>query len=251
MTRKFAFGFSALALILAAPALTGLAPTSSAQEARMTHTAHIQPETTLSVDGTGEIALAPDMATLSGGVVTEAASAEEALSQNRTRMNGLMKALKDAGVQSRDIQTSNFSISPTYKYPENRERQLTGYTVSNSVTVRVNDLDGLGPLLDTMVAQGGNSFSGLSFGLKDASAAERRARKAAVADALEKAEDYAEAAGYSVARIVTISETGSRNPGPQMMMAARSRDSMESTPISGGEVTQRATVSVVFELSRN
>ncbi len=219
------------------------------------HPNSIQPETTLSITASGEVMREPDIAFISSGVTTEAETAGEAMETNRARMNGVMGALKKAGIAERDIQTSNFSLQPRYeyeKYDQGNRRKLVGYQVSNQVTAKVTQLSRIGQTLDALVDAGGNTFSGLRFGLEDDSQARNEARRRAMLEAASRAELYASAAGYRVARIVTINEYEQQSgPTPQLMMA-RSSGMAESapTPISGGEVGYSVQVNVTFELEK-
>ena len=147
------------------------------------------------------------------------------------------------------MQTSNLSLQPRYDY-SNRDGsppEVVGYTASNQVTVKVRNLDNLGQTLDAIVEDGGNTISGLSFGLEDEATARDEARRDAIEIATARAELYADAAGYTVARIVTISESSSDMGGPQPMMAMRA-ESDSATQVSGGEVGYSVTVNVTFEL---
>ena len=113
-------------------------------------------------------------------------------------------------------------------------------------------MENVGAVIDAMVAEGGNNFSGVSFAVEDPTELQNEARRKAMKEAIARADLYAEAAGYRVARIVTISENGSYNPQPRPMMAARSMAMDESAPtqISGGELTYSASVNVVFEFQK-
>lgn len=236
---------TSLAQTSAAPSTTGHSMGHS-----MNHNS-IQPETTLTVSASGDVARAPDMATITLGVQTEADSASAAMPQNASKMDGVYAALAAAGIAERDMQTSNLSLQPRYDY-SNRDGsppQVVGYTASNQVTVKVRNLDNLGQTLDAIVADGGNTISGLSFGLQDPSEARDEARRNAMTKAMERANLYAEAAGYTVARIVTIDEASSDRGGPVPMMAMRA-ESDNSTQISGGEVGYEVTVNVTFELAK-
>lgn len=211
----------------------------------------IQPETTISISASAEVFAEPDTAILTGGVISEAPTAREALQKNADDMAGVYNALKAAGLPEKNIQTSNFSLQPRYTYPENAEVILSGYTVSNQVSAKVKDLDAVGKLIDAMVSQGGNSFSGVSFSVEDPSELVNEARRKAMKEAMARAELYAQISGYQIARIVTISENSqySPQPRPQMMMREAAMD-MASTKISGGELTYSADVNVVFELRK-
>lgn len=206
-------------------------------------------DATLSVTGSGTAAGTPDMATVSVGTVTEAATAGEALSENSTQVQAVIDAVKQAGVEARDIQTSGFSVSPRYTQPGNNSNEapkIDGYRVSNGVTVRVRKLDTLGDLLDTLVKAGANDVSGIQFAISDTDKLEDTARTAAVADAKHKAELYAEAAGVKLGRVLTIAEGGSQDPRPMPMM--RMEASAVSVPVQAGEQTLSAQVRMVYEI---
>ena len=246
---------AALALLTVPTACVQLA---SAQEPTMTMGNHnsIQPETTIAITATGEVMRAPDIAHISTGVQTEAETASEAMAMNREAMNGVFEALREAGIQERHIQTSNFSLGPRYEYVDagdgrNNKRILVGYTASNQVTAKVTDLATIGATLDALVEAGGNTFNGISFGLEDDTEARDEARKQAMETAMARAELCAETAGYEVARIVTINEYEQQG-GPQPMMARRDMAMAESapTPISGGEVGYSVQLNVTFELTK-
>ncbi|MEL6753979.1 MAG: SIMPL domain-containing protein [Pseudomonadota bacterium] len=256
-TLRLAAPAAALVILAVPAACAQAAPMRIAQEdARdMAHPNSIQPETTLSITATGEVMAEPDIAYVSTGVQSEAKTAEQAMADNRAAMNGVFEALRAAGLTDRDIQTSNFSLNPVYDYIEREdgrgnERVLRGYMVSNQVTAKVSDLDNLGRTLDAVVSEGGNTFNGIRFALEHDTEVRDEARRSAMEQAIARAELYASAAGYEVARIVSITEyEHSSGPQPMMEMAmARTTDS--ATPVSGGEVGYSSQVNVLFELSR-
>lgn len=225
--------------------------TPNADPIETTHPNSIQPETTLSISAEGSVNREPDIAFLNAGVQTQGKTAQEAMTANRTAMNGVFEALAAANVDQRDMQTSNFSLQPQYDYSnrENGQPRLTGYQASNQLTVKVRDLDTLGDTMDALVSAGGNTFNGLNFALEDDRAAKNAARDIAMKEAIARAELYAAASGYELARVVTISESGGMRPQPMAMMAeARNMD--RSTPIASGEVGYSVTVNVVFELRK-
>lgn len=214
------------------------------------HPNSIQPETTVTISADGKVMRAPDIAIISAGVQSEAKTASEAMAANSTAMNGVFGALENANIAKKDMQTSNFSLQPRYDYSNRADgapARLVGYTASNQLSVKVRDLDSLGETLDALVAAGGNTFSGLQFGLNDDRSAKDEARRIAMQTAIARAELYAQAAGYSVARVVTISESGGYSPQPMARMSARA-EMDNATPIASGEVGYTMTVNVVFEL---
>ena len=205
----------------------------------------------ITLSATGEIRAAPDMATVSAGVVSEGRTAADALNANSTRMTGVFAALRRAGIAERDMQTSNLQINPVYStssnYTSNDERRITGYRATNTVTARVTDLDGLGATIDALVSAGANQIQGVNFGLEDQDDAMRQARLNAVAELRELADLYAQALGVELSAIIEFSEAGGYRPQPMMMMArAESMDS--STPIAAGEVGVSVTVNATFAI---
>ncbi|MEM6652994.1 MAG: SIMPL domain-containing protein [Pseudomonadota bacterium] len=224
--------------------------TPNAEPLASTHPNSIQPETTLTLSAEGAVKRAPDIAFMNAGVETQGETAQAAMQANAEAMNGVFEALAAANIDRSDMQTSNFSVQPQYDYSNRSSGQgprLTGYRASNQVTVKVRDLDSLGETMDALVGAGGNTFSGLTFALEDDRAAMDAARELAMKSAIARAELYAAASGYELARVVTLSEAGGLQPGPQpMMMEARS--AAASTPIATGEVNYSVTVNVTFEL---
>lgn len=250
---------AALALALAAGSTAILAAPAAAQPAMPVTTDAAFRATTLTLSSYGETRTAPDQATISMGVTTEGNTAAEALAANRTRMNAVVAAIRAQGVPERDIQTSGLNLSPRYTYPGMRDGQergpprITGYQVSNQVTVLVRDLARLGPAVDAVVRSGANQIHGINFGLRNADAAADEARRTAVRNLQRKAELYAQAAGLRIARLVTLSEGAAYGPPPPpmpMMMAREVTTSAASTPVQAGEVGLRVDVTGVYELTR-
>ena len=123
-------------------------------------------------------------------------------------MEKIMGVLKENAIASRDVQTSGFNVNPQYKRDKQGRRQLeiVGYRVTNQLRVYVRNLADLGRVLDALVRAGSNQVSGISFGIDDPTGVLNQARKRAVADALRRAQLYAQAAGVRAGRVMTISE---------------------------------------------
>lgn len=204
--------------------------------------------TLLSVSATGEARRVPDVATVSAGVVTQAADANSALRANVAQMNRLMEAVRQAGIADRDIQTSDLGVSPQYHRADGQAREISGYEARNTVNLTVRDITGLGGVIDALVAAGANQVYGPTFQVGAPDEARDEARRAALEAARTRAELYAEALGLRVRRIVSISEGGGFMPRP--VMAMRAMDAMESSPVSPGESTLSVNLDVVFELGR-
>jgi uncharacterized protein YggE len=226
-----------------------------AQNANAGSANSIQPETTITINAEAAVTRAPDIAYITAGVQNEAKSAKEAMASNARDMNGVFKALKAAGIADKDMQTANFSVNPRYDYVQDKtgsgRQVLGGYVASNQVTAKVRKLDTLGTTLDSLVSAGGNTLNGVNFALDDDATARDEARRMAMQSALKRAELYASAAGYKVARIVTINESSqSSQPQPMVMMMRAKMADAEPTPIASGEVGFTANLSVVFELKK-
>jgi len=203
----------------------------------------------ITVSGTGNSYQAPDIATVSTGVVTQGSTAREALSANSKKMNATINALVAAGVQRRHIQTSQLSLNPQYtKYSSNNSgRRINGYEARNTVTARSEDIDSVGDMIDALVDAGANNINGINFGIKDSAAAKSEARREAVKNARSKAEEMAAAAGVSLGRVLQMSES-SYQGGPQPMMRAMSMEADMGTPIAGGEQTLSVTVNITYAI---
>lgn len=204
----------------------------------------------LFVNGTGQVDVAPDMATITLGVVTEAPAADEAMAANSRALAEVVQRLSQAGIAARDIQTSSFSVSPQWTQPEDRERApaIVGYRVQNMVTARVRDLERLGSILDSVVQGGANQLAGLSLGLADPQEAMDEARRRAVADAIRRAQILAEASGVKLGPIVSISEAGAGMPQPMFKAEAAFAGRAMDVPIAAGDLTVEATVSMAWQI---
>lgn len=207
--------------------------------------------TTFSLSASGESSVAPDMATISLGVQTDAPTAAEALKANSVRMNQVMAALRKAGIAERDIQTSGLNVNPQYIYEQNQPPKLNGYQVSNQVTVTVRDLARLGQAVDATVTAGANTVGGVTFGLQNPQVAEDAARLDAVKALQAKADLYARATGYKIVRLINLGEGGGYTPAPPMpVFAMAKREMADSTPVASGELKVRIDVSATYEVAR-
>lgn len=205
--------------------------------------------TKLEVSASGDVSRVPDVAIISAGVVTRAATASQALQQNSARMDRVLAALKSAGVADRDVQTSSINLSPEYRYQENQAPQLVGYTASNQVTIRFRDIRNSGRILDALVAQGANQINGPSMTIDNPDEALDEARAKAVAKGIARAQLYAAALGKRVARVLSVSESGGYSPPtPMPYAAAVGRAESADTKIVPGEQKLEVSVSMTFEL---
>ena len=206
-------------------------------------------ERRIAVTGEGRIEAVPDMASVTLGVTNEAEEAGDAMQATSDAVRRILDRLTEMGLESRDVQTSRFALSPVWSRrteSDSDRPRITGFTASNMVMVRVRDLDRLGALLDAVVSDGANDFNGLSFGVQESDALQDEALAAAVADATKKARLLTDAAGVTLGPVVSITEQGSGATRPMMMEKAAARDS--GAPVAAGEVTLSASVSMVFAI---
>jgi hypothetical protein len=211
--------------------------------------AQTAPQRVITVVGSGEVRGVPDQAQLSTGVVTQAPTAAAALAANTRAMTSVFDTLKRAGIAEKNIQTSNFSVSPQYGTPKaGGPMHIVGYQVSNTVTVMVDGLDKVGPALDALVAAGSNQIDGPNFSIADPQPLLAKAREAAVHDATARAQSLASAAGVTLGPIVSISEGGGYAPpqplGRMMSMAGNAGP----PPVASGEESVSASVSITWEI---
>ena len=201
---------------------------------------------TLTVTGAATVTAAPDQATLSLGVTTTGATAAEAMAANNDAASAVIARLIAAKVADRDMQTTGLSLNPNWVMNASGTAQdIQGYIASSSLTVRIADLDMAGPVLDAAIADGANTLNGLSFGLADPRPVEDEARKAAVADALARAQVLAMAAGETLGPIVSITEGGG---GQQTMPMLYKAAADSGVPLAAGEVGVSAEVTIVWQL---
>jgi len=236
--------------LLLATLLVGAAILPSAAAAQQATITQTVTGTRLDVNASGEVTRVPDLAIISAGVVTKATTAGSALQQAATRMQRVRAALKAAGVEDRDIQTSNISLNPEYRYVNNQPPQLTGYSASNTVTVRFRDIANSGKILDALVKEGANQLNGPTLTIDKPEAALDEARGRAIAVGRARAELYARSIGMRVVRVVALSESGSSYPvpPPMPMMERAMVGQAADSKIDPGEQKLQVNLAMTFEL---
>ncbi|MBM1220848.1 SIMPL domain-containing protein [Ponticoccus sp. SC2-23] len=209
-------------------------------------------ERRITVVGEGGVSAAPDMAMIQIGVSEEAPTAAEALRAMSAAGESILARLTEAGVESRDIQTSGLTLRPRYQSRVDREApEITGFVAETRFGVSVRDLAGLGTILDSVVTEGGaNTLQSVEFTLSDLRPMRDAARRDAVADGRAKAELFAEAAGVTLGALLTLNEdSGGFVPAPMMEM--RMMDAASgSVPVAEGEVTIEVRVTMVYAIAQ-
>ena len=204
---------------------------------------------TLTVTGSADSILTPDIAYIYIGVHTENADAKAAISTNNTDSQKVINALKAAGIADKDLRTTNFSVYPNQQFGPNGESKGTTYVVDNTVYVTVRDLTKMGDVLDAAAAAGANSISGIQFDVADKNTALSEARKNAIANARQLAQETAQAAGVNLGPIQSINYSSSSQPIP--MFAAKggaALNAASSVPVNPGQLTLSVEVTIVYEI---
>jgi len=231
-------------ILVAATLLSGCAGSVVAPTADQPHT--------MSVNGSAQVMLSPDIAYISMGVHTEAPEASEAVASNNSLSKAVMDALATQGIDAKDIRTTNFNIYPMDQYnPNTGEKIGTVFSVDNTVYVTMRDLTKIGAILDAAIAAGANSVYGISFDVENKEPALAEARAKAVENARTQAEQLAQAAGVTLGEISSISYYNYA-PSPVYYdskgVGGAEYPSAASVPISGGQLTITVDVNVSYEI---
>jgi uncharacterized protein YggE len=204
------------------------------------------PPAAISVTGEATVSVAPDQAQIDGGVTSEAKTAREASDANNSAMGKVLLALKGAGLDEKDYQTSRLSLQP--QSTPNRTGgapAIVSYRASNRVTIRLRDVTKVAGVIDTLVGAGANEIGGINFVVSQASKLLDEAREQAISDARRKAAIYAKAAGVELGAPLSISEEGNAPPMPYRKMSA---GVAASAPVAPGEEMLSVTVNVSWAI---
>jgi len=207
--------------------------------------AQTAPPPAISVTGEANVSVPPDLALVDGGVTSEAKTAREASDANNNAMGKVLLALKTAGIDQKDVQTSRLSLLPQSAPNRTGPSAIVGYRASNRVTIRVRDVSKVAGVIDTLVGAGANEIGGINFTVTQASKHLDEAREKAIADARRKAEIYAKAAGVTLGEPISISEEGAPVPLYRGKVAA---PMAAGAPVAQGEETLSVTVSVSWAI---
>jgi len=206
---------------------------------------------TITISGEGFVNAKPDLAIVMVGVVTQGATAAEALAENSKHMNALFSLIQGLGIDAKDVQTSNLQVQPRFAPADpskpGSDNVIAGYDATNEVTVRLRDLAKLGDALDRFISvAGANNLRGLSFDFSNPDPLVDQARKNAVADATRKAKLYAGAAGVTLGAVQSISESESYRPLDKVGGFARAMAA--PVPVAAGESRLSAEVTITYAL---
>lgn len=235
---KLAFALS-LAAIIALVGCASFAPASVVNPPA--------PSRTIAVTGEGTASAKPDTARATIGVETVAKTAADATAQNTDKMNGVVSKLKSLGVQDKDIQTSNYSVTPERNTSRGPSTDILDYRVSNTVTVTIRDLTQVGAILDQATQAGANNVYGISFSISDPTKVRGDARAKAMADAQARADDLAKLGGVTRGDPISISETTS-SPPINFASAPAALAVNSEVPVEAGSLNVSVRVQVTYAI---
>jgi uncharacterized protein YggE len=204
---------------------------------------------TITVSGTGRVSATPDEATINIGVQITAKTLEEATTQANDAMARVLAAIKAQGVDSKEIQTSIYSVNPLTTYREGQPPVVTGYQVMNVVTVKVKNMDNVGKVLDAGMGAGANYLGGVFFGVADPTKYQNDARTAAVQDATRVAQALATVAGVKLGNVISVSESAVNVPQPIPQGRVFAADAAAPGPVEGGSLEISTNVVMQFEMT--
>ncbi len=208
----------------------------------------------ISVTGTGKVTVVPDVGEISMAAQVTRPSVQQARDDAAKAMDAIRAAIRAQGVEEKDVATSGFTIQPRYDVrPNGGTPQISGYQVSNQITVKVRKIEALSKVLDAAVGAGGNDVRGNSvqFTVDDPEKSAGAAREAAVANARTHAEALAKAAGVKLGKARSVAEAGTSMPVPRAVAASAPSlggAANTSTPVSPGQTEVSATVSVALDI---
>jgi hypothetical protein len=207
---------------------------------------------TVTVTGEGKVTAVPDIATVNLSVVSESKTVAAVTKDNTVKMNGVIASMKELGIDAKDMVTSGYNLNPKYDYSPNGNAKIIGYTLNQTLTLKIRDLNKVDQVLDKGTTLGTNQVYGLAFALDDDSKVKSDARDKAFADARSKAEVMAKAAGVKLGKVITFSEN---TPGyyPQPMYYAKTMmaegAAVDSAPnVQTGSQEYNVSVQMTFEI---
>lgn len=213
----------------------------------LAETVAVAENATITVTGSASVTLKADYARISVGVSSKAATVEQAANENNAAIFAVIEALKEAGVAEEDIATSNYSVYAEYDYASFGGQKLTGYNVTNQLTVIIRDMEHIGATLDKATAAGANNIYNIEFLSTKADEAQDEATVYAVQDAMRRAKLLAGAAGLELGGIKSISDTVA-SYGIVTRSYASKLDAAAGNSILPDDTSVSASVTIVFEL---
>lgn len=212
----------------------------------------VQDRDVFTVTGEGKATSTPDLAKVDVGVYSDGTTVGAVQQTNTQKMNAVIAAVKALGVKDADVQTSNYRLDPKIDWEDNH-RNVIGYTLTQTLNIKVRNLDTVGQVIEKATASGANEIYGIQFTIDDPTTLQEAARLKAIEDAERKAKKLTDALGLKIIKVVTFSENGSSQPGPipyleRADLKAPSAALAAPPQIEAGSLDVNTTVSVTFEV---
>lgn len=205
----------------------------------------------ITVNAQGKVYAKPDVAVAQFGVTTEGKTTQAVVKENTEKMNAVIKAVKDSGVEEKDIQTTEYSLTPQYDWTE-LGRIFKGYTLSQQITVKIRNFDKIGEILDATTAKGANNVGNLQFTIDDLEKIKAEARTKAVEMAKEKAKNLVRETGLSLGKITNIYEDYYSYPQPYALEAKGMGGGAETASVApdvqAGQLEITATINLTYRI---
>lgn len=207
----------------------------------------------ITIDGMGKVTAKPDVAVINLGVQTEGLTVKETQKNNTLKMNAIVSAVKALGVEDKDLQTSNYNLSPKIDWRDGKQN-IIGYTINQNLTVKLRDLDKSGDVLSKAAELGMNQSGGIQFTIDEPKTLQERARTLAIEDARKKADQLAKELGLRIVKVVTFSEGSYGGAYPPVPMFAKAQmnssidQAVPSPDIQSGSLDVVSNVNVTFEV---
>lgn len=212
-------------------------------------------EKTISVSATGEVYAKPDLAIINFSVVTEKKTVDEALSENATKMNAVVNAIKERGIEDKDLKTTSFNIYPRYEwygkseiYPTGK-RVLVGYEVVQTLEVKIREMKKIGEIIEVATEAGANEVSNLQLTIENQDELKKQARKQAIEKTKDKAKELASQLGVKLGKITSFNESSETPYYYPLKFAEMAAPAAGETPqIETGQNKISVTVTITYEI---
>ena len=205
------------------------------------------PAKTITVEGSGNMTIGADQASVNIAIETDASTPQEAAASNASLMTGVRDAVIRAGIEANKIKTSNYMLWPSYQYDKGKS-SVSGYRATNSVIVTVNPANKTGDVIDAAIHAGANKINSVTFSMKDTDTYKQQVIRKAINDAKEKADTIAAALDKHVINVLSVSENSVRVTLNRNLMMVRESAVSAETPIEPQDVDIQSDVTVVFEI---
>lgn len=201
---------------------------------------------TFDVTGTGKASVKPDIATVQAGVSSSGPTTAIVQEQMNISINKISAAIKNLGIDPKDIQTSNYNVNPVYDYTLGQK--ITGYSANTNLTIKVRDINKTNQVIDVSTTNGATNVTSLGFSTEDQSGAENEARKIAVSDAKKKAENAAKIVGFTLGKIINYSESFGGNFPRPVALSTENKTIDSGTNLETGTNEINITITLSYEI---